>query len=506
MKKIGNIVFAICLILLITMSCVVKPLSNLDEIWNFNIGRCIANGLVPYRDISMVSTPLLGFILAIPLKLFGQEMFYTRVVAIIVAVLNFFVIYKILKNLGIRKEIIRLIEIIILAPNCELIRIDYNVLVLLFILTIIYLEIKALKNEKWNKLIVDMAIGIFSGLAICSKQTIGIIISMVAIIVPVVCIKKKEDVINQFKKFFTRGIGIMLPIITFFIYLRQNGAFEEFLNYSVYGVRTFDNFFSYFDFFKYTNELNKTIAIIIPVTIIMALFISIGLKIKKREDSTCLMLALYSLAMFSLIYPISDITHFSVAIIPSILLLVYCLKLIGNTNKKFREMNFKYLMEFTGVCSMLLILAATLIIEYAYREELGMISKYDYQKHFRYIEVSANLNESIETINEFASVKEKKVYILDATAACYMIPIDRYNKDYDMFLRGNIGIGSEDAIIERIQKEDALYLIKKKGEGVNWQNPHKVTAYIRENMEYIGTKDCFDIYQNKEIKEENKEG
>ena len=153
MKKIGNIVFAICLILLITMSCVVKPLSNLDEIWNFNIGRCIANGLVPYRDISMVSTPLLGFILAIPLKLFGQEMFYTRVVAIIVAVLNFFVIYKILKNLGIRKEIIRLVEIIILAPNCELIRIDYNVLVLLFILTIIYLEIKALKNEKWNKIL-----------------------------------------------------------------------------------------------------------------------------------------------------------------------------------------------------------------------------------------------------------------------------------------------------------------------------------------------------------------
>ena len=75
-----------------------------------------------------------------------------------------------------------------------------------------------------------------------------------------------------------------------------------------------------------------------------------------------------------------------------------------------------------------------------------------------------------------------------------MIPIDRYNKDYDMFLRGNIGIGSEDAIIERIQNEDALYLIKKKGEGVNWQNPHKVTAYIRENMEYIGTKESNQHY------------
>ena len=42
--------------------------------------------------------------------------------------------------------------------------------------------------------------------------------------------------------------------------------------------------------------------------------------------------------------------------------------------------------------------------------------------------------------NNIEQEKEnKKVYILDAEAAIYMIPINNYNKDYDMFLKGNIG-------------------------------------------------------------------
>ena len=89
MKKFGNFMFAVCIILLISVSVVVKPVNNLDEVWNFNIARCICNGLVPYKDISMVSTPLTGFISAIPLKLWGQEMFYLRVLAIVISLICF---------------------------------------------------------------------------------------------------------------------------------------------------------------------------------------------------------------------------------------------------------------------------------------------------------------------------------------------------------------------------------------------------------------------------------
>ena len=42
-----------------------------------------------------------------------------------------------------------------------------------------------------------------------------------------------------------------------------------------------------------------------------------------------------------------------------------------------------------------------------------------------------------------------------------MIPLDRYNKDFDMFLKGNLGEDSEEGQIERIKNmKNAVILIK----------------------------------------------
>ena len=44
------------------------------------------------------------------------------------------------------------------------------------------------------------------------------------------------------------------------------------------------------------------------------------------------------------------------------------------------------------------------------------------------------MNEQISNDNNRSITSENKnVYILDASAALYMVPIDRYNKNYDMF-------------------------------------------------------------------------
>ena len=49
--------------------------------------------------------------------------------------------------------------------------------------------------------------------------------------------------------------------------------------------------------------------------------------------------------------------------------------------------------------------------------------------------------------------ENKEVYILDAEAAVYNIPLDKYTKNYDMFLKGNIGKDGEEGIIKQIQKD-----------------------------------------------------
>lgn len=67
-----------------------------------------------------------------------------------------------------------------------------------------------------------------------------------------------------------------------------------------------------------------------------------------------------------------------------------------------------------------------------------------------------------------------------------MIPFDRYNKNFDMFLKGNLGKDGEQGIIEKIKndKSNTVYLIKK--ENRNWQTPNDVCNYVVNNCEYIG--------------------
>ena len=76
-----------------------RNLSDLDEIWNYNFARNIADGLIPYRDFNMLQTPLLPFMAGLILKLFGNELIVMRLLAILLISSIFFMIYKILKVL-----------------------------------------------------------------------------------------------------------------------------------------------------------------------------------------------------------------------------------------------------------------------------------------------------------------------------------------------------------------------------------------------------------------------
>ena len=52
---------------------IIKPISDLDEIWNYNTARAISQGLIPYKDISMITTPVLPMLTAIILKVIANE-------------------------------------------------------------------------------------------------------------------------------------------------------------------------------------------------------------------------------------------------------------------------------------------------------------------------------------------------------------------------------------------------------------------------------------------------
>lgn len=495
MKKLRNIIFWIGIFIVILTCILVKPLANLDEVWNFNMARCIANGLVPYKDISMITTPLTSFITAIFLKIFGTEMFITRILAAILAVINLALIYKIFRKLNIPKQITSVLVLAIMFVLKDYFCLDYNFLVLALALFIVLMELKYYEK---NTIKSQILIGILGGLAFCTKQSIGILICFVIVINKLFFIRSKSDLRNCLKQMMFRAIGIICPILIFVIYLLIVGSFKDFMDYCLFGIKTFTNKTPYSYLINSKNIVIQILSICIPIILISSVLMNILTKFLKKENKTFFLLTIYSLPTFAMVYPIAENFHFLIAAVIPFLLLIYIVSLGINLGiKKIKIFSGKYILEFFEIIAAVWIILFTIYVEIVNLDALGELSKYATINNFKYIYASDSIRNSIREIDNYINSSEKNVYILDASAAVYMIPINRYNKNYDMFNIGNFGAGGEESQIESIKSEDARYLILGDDYSRNWQNPEQVRSYIKENLVYIESIGMYDVYENR---------
>lgn len=145
MKK-RDILIILFIFIIIFSIIIIKPITDLDEIWNYNTARAISEGLTPYKDVSMITTPLLPMITAIFLKIIANEVIVSRILATVLWTGILFISYKILKKL-LKEENICLILTAIIGFICRNIYcIDYNVTVLLIALIVLYSELKNIEN------------------------------------------------------------------------------------------------------------------------------------------------------------------------------------------------------------------------------------------------------------------------------------------------------------------------------------------------------------------------
>ena len=317
-------------------------------------------------------------------------------------------------------------------------------------------------------------------------------------------VENKEQFKEYVKIAITRIIGILIPVIILFIYLIASRALQEFINYAVIGITTFSNKISYLGLFKNEKIEIRIFSMLMPISIILMAITLIFTKFLKMENikiKNLLTILMYSLSIIIVMYPISDEIHFLIGSFISIIGLIYMFVLLTKNiynrisyNKKYKI--YKILTLTVWVLMFANILTVTVNNIYKYIKA----DKNNDLLHFKNIEINSNLKNRIIEIDDYILEKEKEnknVYILDAEAAIYMIPIDKYNKDYYMFLKGNIGKDGDEGQIEKIKQKDesTLYLIRKENMKSNWQTPMNVVKYIRDNLVRIGEISIYEIYK-----------
>lgn len=510
-----SILIFIGIILVISPFILSRNLNNLDEIWNYNFARNVADGLVPYRDFNMVQTPLLPLIAGLMLKLFGNELIVMRVLAILLIASIFFMIYKVLKLLKINTLYNLLFLLLLFLLFKQHICIDYNFALLFLTLILIYLELKT-----WQKINLSndyeaiyfkqhifyyFRIGFICGCCILLKQTTGVLISFASVIFPIFFCKNKIDFKGYVKSSFLKILGILVPIFILLIYLISNNALDDFIDYTILGIKTFSNSISYTTLISSQNIVIKLLSIGLPVFILVSLIYMIRKKAKNLYGFYA-----YGIASLIVIYPISDHIHFLIGITPLLTLLAYFLlqsitHFLENeksTQEKNNKSKFilklklylgeflKPLIELSLICY--IIASCCLLYNYFYNPE-----KEHSINHYRYIPISEQLLNKINDINNFILFNNSKTYILDSEAAIYMIALNKYNKNFDMFLKGNLGSKGEFGQIEKINvlEKGTKILIKNDQYKLNWQTPLEVISYLKNNFNKIGEINIFDIYE-----------
>ena len=573
--------------------------TNLDELWNYNTARCIKNGLIPYKDISMITTPLFPTIVAICLKIFGDNLFVFRIIGAVLFTLILIFTYKIFYELLKKQSIAIIFTGIICFALFQYFMVDYNFFVLLISLIIEYLELKIYcveqkrhtnnketseqkyTNKKQHRFFSDdLLIGFLAGLAICSKQTLGFFILIYVLLINLLFIRNKDDWKVYLKTAMNRLIGAFIPSLMFLIFLVVTKSYDDFISYAILGIRTFTNSIPYRNLIQSNVIITKILAIIIPffVTIMIAYSFYLLRKLKKdnkiKENKTIsdkindnrinqnktisnkvsdnkireiktienkikykkIIIATFSgIPMLITIYPIADEVHFYIAVLQFSILLLYilaflCVKLLKKIieyDKIGKVFNYiienkvnvfveKFIVTFVILLGILKMVQISLYNYEEYKskllesksivenenienkniENVNIENNKDLFKHFKKIPLTTGYIKLTQELYDFYKENnDKKIIIVDAEACVYDIPMDIYNKNFDMFLKGNIGKDGEEGIINNIENNtNTIYLIKKKGENLNWQTPKSVIEYIRKNMKKLGSIEYYDIY------------
>lgn len=470
-------VFPYTILLFCCLNIFFHPLMNADEIWNYSFANNIFQGKLPYRDFNIIQTPLSSYIAVPFLFIFGNNMFSMRIAHYLMFFLILLLFYKICMLFCNCMPVALITSVFIFILNSSMVIYNYNYVNLLIVLFFVYKEVKLKKSDNRNYSIKDLIIlGLTAGITITVKQTTGLFMILANILISIFDWKSQN---YKLSKAIIRVSVSFIPTIFFILYLLVLNIMGDFLEYAVFGVKNFTHKISFVQFLS-TSIGHFCVGIFFIFILLLAILKCIFDKSKIEIVFTYLVVIFSNLVVA---YPLCDPSHFYIVFVIELPLLFFLFNFKPSKRLKFIIM-IPLIMFFSVVGFN--INNASLKESYIYSD----------LKHFEHIPISCGIERNIKGIENFIRDKEKQgkqVYIVDVIASTIMIPMDKYNKDFDMMLVGNIGLKTTDVLIDKLKS--SLVLITKNEEGLNMQDNYELIHYIKQNYKCEERVGNFEVYK-----------
>ncbi len=418
-----------------------------DTTWEYGMSHAITMGQLPYKDFTLVTTPLFIFLFSI--GLFIKDNLFVFILEFIIC---YTIMYCFLDKLIGNNKIVFLLVLCSLLFKAFIP--TYNSLSMVLIVILMYLE----KTKK-----SDYLIGLLLGLLILTKHSIGLGILLFSFIG-----------IRNLNKILKRSVGCLIPIIIFIIYLLISNSFLQFIDLTILGL---------FDF-NTKNVLPFNIFIILSL---ITLIITIVLMINNRKE----ILFYYVLGSFTFIYPICDISHYTY------LLCIFIIPIIYLYNDKIKLKYLPYVL--IG-----LLVTLNVIVRYPLYKDMKISPFNHYDMTFG---ESSVFNANKKIINKMK--KYDKMIIFSEKGSYYSIILDKKMDYFTIPHRGNYGYNGFNKMKKRFDDLDNTYIFvdygfyKKIGDDLDKKLNTNITTsqfdidlceYIMKNSKLVDKVEDFNIY------------
>ncbi len=461
-----------------------------DDIWNFHFIQGITEGQFPYRDMNIIVTPLFHYFGALFLKIFGSSFTTFELLG---SMINSGIIVTILAiiKLYTKNKFVHIFTVFLLLSLlvCNFMP-NYNYLMLLFPLIIIYLEKRNKStNDGHQSLRMEFFIGFLLALMVLTKQTIGLVFSFVYFIYYLINLVKKNHSFS-IKGLLLCALGGLLPLLLFLIFIISNHAWNDFINYCFGGIFNFGS-----------KNLASTYSLMTSLFSFGLVQLLVYATTKSKNQSPVNMLfLLFGIASLLIAYPLANDYHvFLATIIPISFIIASFFSVIQTFSEekmaKYNKIVSIFTTVFVAIVLILLIFKAIPLF--------NKNGNFTFEDEFAIFNGASSLSDEdilkIKTVREYIDDKKASgynVFILSSDASLYEIPYKEWHKDYDLLLNGNLGYNGTNRVISDLSKiEKPLFLKNKFGE-INFQECEEIEDYVISKYDYIESISDFRVFGN----------